>query len=472
MSDKLHSDKAIREKFESYSVEPPAYLWKAISEQMEARRKKKRMVYIGWISAAAVVVIAFMAGWLLNQPRKTLVPQMVEQQETTGQTQGLVDTNAVFMSEEIVNQQQVAIIAKSDVQKEMGKVSASSFQHNTGVVTTQNPVSEDRVVVKSQAFALITSKNADVSQDETTSLELTGKLKRATISTKLSNSDRMLIAANSKNKDEEPANETGWILGAHISPGYSSHTSSYSPAYQQNMNSNMSGGTKNTGWGMSVQYKTGKKLRIESGVYYAQNTQSPTHSGNIFASFPSFDYLSGNETVNTGDAVFSNTVTLRQDGMVMNSTAGVVTVSQTPAGAELTAKNDAQSGAGMVTLTANGEFTQEFDFVEIPFFLRYRLVDKKLGIDVVGGLNAGIIIGNNAYLSNQNGKQNIGATEDISTLNLSGTVGMGLNYALGRHFSLALEPRFNYYLNSINTNPEVDYKPYRFGLFTGVYYQF
>jgi hypothetical protein len=90
----------------------------------------------------------------------------------------------------------------------------------------------------------------------------------------------------------------------------------------------------------------------------------------------------------------------------------------------------------------------------------------------LGGVNAGLIVGNNAYIENDFGKQNVGETQDISTLNFSGTLGFGVNYGFGKHFSFALEPRLNYYLNSINSNPDIDYKPYRIALFTGVYYAF
>ena len=90
----------------------------------------------------------------------------------------------------------------------------------------------------------------------------------------------------------------------------------------------------------------------------------------------------------------------------------------------------------------------------------------------MGGINAGLVVGNNAYIDNSYGLQNIGETEDISTLNLAGTIGVGLNYTLGKHISMAVEPRLNYYFNSINDNPEVVFIPYRIGVFTGLYYEF
>jgi hypothetical protein len=156
----------------------------------------------------------------------------------------------------------------------------------------------------------------------------------------------------------------------------------------------------------------------------------------------------------------------------MNSTAGVIAFSGTPKGAELTGDFEAVKTGVTNMVVPNGEFSQVFEFMEIPFFVRYRVVDSKIGVELITGLNAGIVVGNNAYIDNQYGLQNIGETQDISTVNLSGTVGMGVNYALGKNFSVAVEPRFNYYLNSINTNSSVDFRPYRMGFFTGVTYEF
>jgi hypothetical protein len=157
--------------------------------------------------------------------------------------------------------------------------------------------------------------------------------------------------------------------------------------------------------------------------------------------------------------------------MAMNSVAGVIEFSETPVGAELVANLDNAAGYENALLT-EGEFSQVFDFIEIPLYARYNLIDSKIGLQIMGGLNAGIIVGNNAYMENQYGLQNVGKTQEISTLNLSGTVGVGLSYAIGNRLSLGVEPRLNYYLNSINQNPEVEFRPYRIGIFTGLYYEF
>jgi hypothetical protein len=123
-------------------------------------------------------------------------------------------------------------------------------------------------------------------------------------------------------------------------------------------------------------------------------------------------------------------------------------------------------------MVPNGEFSQVFEFMEIPVLVRYRLIDGRFGIELITGLSTSVLVGNNAYIDNKYGTQNIGKTLDISTFNLAGNAGLAANYALGDHFSVAIEPRFSYYLNSINQNSQVEFRPYRIGIFTGLTYNF
>ena len=94
--------------------------------------------------------------------------------------------------------------------------------------------------------------------------------------------------------------------------------------------------------------------------------------------------------------------------------------------------------------------------MEIPLYLRYLILDRKVGVELMGGVNAGVVVGNNAYFDNEYGMQNIGRTRDISKVNILSTIGVGVNYALNKNISIAVEPRLNYYLNSINQSHDVD----------------
>ena len=282
----------------------------------------------------------------------------------------------------------------------------------------------------------------------------------------LTNEERKLIAANVSTSRENKIQDRGWKMGVNVSPGYSSSSSNHSENYALDMAYSASEGSGNVGAGFSLQYQTGKRWSIESGVHYAKSGQKSQNTYELFArtnsaGFGNFD----------SDLAFAPAKSLAAGQVSMNSTAGVIALDKLPPGTEVVANPESEISFSN-SLLSRGEFSQVFNFIEIPLYLRYKIIDSKIDVDLLGGVNAGFVVGNNAFLDNEYGVQNIGKTQDVSALNMSGTIGVGVNYALNKHFSLAVEPRFNYYLNSINQNPEVDFRPYRIGVYTGLYYDF
>jgi hypothetical protein len=67
---------------------------------------------------------------------------------------------------------------------------------------------------------------------------------------------------------------------------------------------------------------------------------------------------------------------------------------------------------------------------------------------------------------------NIGVSEDVRLVNYSGNAGLCFVYDLFDQFSLSVEPRFRYYLHSINSDALPATRPYAFGIFTGLNYTF
>ncbi len=468
MNKNLNSDKQMREKLDGFSVQPPSHVWENVQGQLAAQQNRKRIAYFSWISAAAVVLLAFLAGWYFNNSSEIITPLAVEQQtiQPENREKNIVQKEK-SLSAELTEKQhtQNDKIQTKDINKNFPKTDKTLVA--TTIKTEENkeiisaPSNYERVelrMIKSLDFRF---------ENEQPKILLAEKSvpQKAYI---LTETDKFLMAANATLIKSKSKLETGWKIGVGVTPGYSSHVVNHTESYSQNMTYSIENGNGNIGGGFSVQYKTSKKLRIESGVYYAQNGQTSNNTGQLFANRETADYaMAASEK-----SMFSNSISVSNGNMAMNSTAGVIVMSGTPKGAEINTELDALNSQFSNSLVSDGEFSQVFDFVEIPLYLRYRVLDSKFGIELVGGVNAGVVVGNNAYIDNSYGLQNIGKTEDISTINLSGTVGVGMNYALGKHISVAVEPRLNYYFTSINSNPEIDFRPYRIGIFTGLYYEF
>jgi len=478
MNDKLNMDKTIREKLDGFSVAPPAHLWNSIQGQMVAQKRKRRLAYIAWVSVAALVVFAFLAGWYFNDQSGEILPAFAEQEKVSPKKEvpTTVEQNDVSKQNDktILNSEK----AKSKSIADIKAIQAFNDAQSMVEKSEESPVLS--ATIERNNYDLLESLQAIfMVKEEDINLAENQKEQKQVLS--ITAADELLIAENIKNSKQYEPYENGWIVGAHLSPAYSSHSSSHEKQYAQNMTYSGSDGNGNVGGGFSVQYKTGKRLRVESGVYYSQNGQKSSHSlGGLFSfnnkKNDGYVYASPSpgdaSNVGVADDVFSNSVRLSNEGITMNSTAGVIIMQTAPEGTLVATDAELANAKSTNTLITNGEFSQVFEFVEIPLSLRYSVLDKKFGIELVGGVNAGFVVGNAAYINNDFGNQKIGSTQDISKLNFSGIIGVGMNYALGKHVSLALEPRLNYYLSSINSNPDVTYRPYRIGVFTGVYYEF
>ena len=475
MSKKLNIDDSIREKLDGFSAAPPSHVWDNIQSQLDVQQKKHRMAYIGWISAAAVVVLAFIAGWYFSGKSVVEEPAMAQQQTTAESSQ-----------EPAVSPQDNSIEIEVDQL-------AGAQELNSIETTTNNTITDDKMLAEVELLAeqnkseseqiIATRPQENYSFLERIESIFTTKHMEVSLAEKSNEiqidksfaADEMLIAANLRSLNEQKQLEHGWIIGAQISPGYSSHSASHDDSYARNMTYNSDNGGSNIGGGISVQYKTSKRLRVESGIYYAKDGQKADNSFNLFGSKADMLYAAApGASYDGSEPGFSNVVQTGSSGsgIAMNSTAGVIEMESAPRGANISANLENSNDVSTQRLYSDGEFSQVFEFVEVPLYLRYSVLDKKVGVELLGGINAGFVIGNNAYLDNDYGVQNIGSTADISTLNFSGTLGVGVNYMIGKHISFALEPRLNYYLSSINSNPDVDYRPYRIGIYTGVYYEF
>ncbi|NCB09002.1 MAG: hypothetical protein EOM73_12665, partial [Bacteroidia bacterium] len=74
-------DKVVREKLEDFSPAPPPHLWDNIRGQMVAQKKNRRLAYYRWIAAAAVIVMAFLAGWYLSEQPEFIQPPVAENEQ-------------------------------------------------------------------------------------------------------------------------------------------------------------------------------------------------------------------------------------------------------------------------------------------------------------------------------------------------------------------------------------------------------
>ncbi len=407
MKDKNNIDSAIREKLEDFSTSPPPHIWENVQGQLAAQLRKSRRIYIGWISAAAAVLLAFLAGWYFNensalQENMKATNEILQTDKNTTHTdvqtseiasQSNIE-NSIDKTNETISTESARVIASLPVSSKSSKndkINSNYFSHEPILISR------------------LESVEARVSANHVSNEKLFKKTEILPANY-LSENEKLLIAENLKMIKSSSKPDNNWKMGMYVSPGYSSYNANHSESYSKNMTYSGSTGNSNVSGGLSVQYKTNKRWIVESGLYYAKNGQESENPTRLFAK--NMDALNGPALSET--SYFSNSVRVENNTLAMNSTAGIIQFSDTPDGAEISSDFEALKSDVGDLLVPNGSFSQVFQFMEIPLFVRYRIVDSKFGVELITGLNAGIVVGNDAYIDNEYGLQNIGETRDIS----------------------------------------------------------
>jgi hypothetical protein len=256
-----------------------------------------------------------------------------------------------------------------------------------------------------------------------------------------------------------------WSIEGQVAPLFSNRKDNSSQS-TVNYNDNEKGYIAYSS-GFKVGYKTSRRFSIQVGVYYSVMGQVINNA--VAETYSSFAVTSNNTPINSITVSSSNSI-----GPIANNTRKIITInSSSPASQNAPNVNNYQlSKAYDAAPVEEGKIVREFKFIEVPFLIRYKFIDQKIGCHLVGGVSANFLVNNNAKLVTNSLKQDLGKNEDINVINYSGTIGLGINYKLFKKMNFTVEPTYKYYLNSFSTNKEKDVHPYSFGFFTGITYLF
>jgi hypothetical protein len=254
--------------------------------------------------------------------------------------------------------------------------------------------------------------------------------------------------------------EKRWSIAAMASPTYYSSFNSGSDALSKQLVASEQPLVSYSG-GVAFSYKISKRFSIQSGLYYSSLGQK-VDGINSFSGFQKYDYTKGGtnfEVLTTNGTVYANNpdVFLSSDGTNRVLTAYT---------------NDVFDPKKASLQPINNSLDQNFSYLELPVILRYKIVDKMIGINLIGGLSYNLLVNNSVYTTIDGNRYSIGKTEGLNPLTLSSSLGMGMEYNLSGKLSLNLEPTFRYYLNPFSVTTGSFIHPYSFGIFSGVSYKF
>lgn len=455
-------DDLFRSKLENFEQEPNPEVWQKVRQSLDSSRKRRIPVWIRLSGAAAILLIAILIGWQeLSRQNTTNLPQEISQQ-----IQSETQENDINESEEPVqNEPGVNNLHAQDQQVAIAESTKQEVPYNNISTVQSQPV--EREVENLTTLNPVTLRRIDNNKYSENSLTISFLLAQWEAAYSLTEADRAIIQENiNRMEGNEVAStvENPWSIGVGVTPNYSLYQTSQGEMYASNMSYPGSTNDVNIDGGITVEYKLNDKWSISSGIYFDKKDQSSKN-------YTTYNTFNANTIVGNSGAGITNDAVFSGSHLAMNSIAGVIEIDNLPQSVEYVVPAETLLSTSSVSLSRSS-FDQQFEYIEIPFILNYKLLNTTFDISLMGGINAGLLIGNKAYLENSLGKYEIGKTLGMKKVNYSTSVGVGFGYRINNQFSISLEPRVKYYLGSLNKNPSLTYRPYTFGLYSGINYNF
>lgn len=263
--------------------------------------------------------------------------------------------------------------------------------------------------------------------------------------------------------DIEPAGETKtndrWKVGAMVSPTYlSSNIKTANQALSQ-INDNENAVLSYSG-GFSVSYRMSGRLSVQTGLYYSSLGRD-VQGVNSYTGFEPY-------ASSKGGTVFG----VRTSSGTVNSTNNNVYLSDiTGNRVDGVYSQDNFDPVKSGLSSFGNSVRQNFEFLEVPLILKYKLVDGTMNFNILGGMSYNFLVVNRAWaISDEGFKMALGATEGVENLLLSSSLGVSMEYNISKNLSLNLEPQLRYFLNTGGDLGSGN--PYTFGVFSGMHFRF
>lgn len=348
---------------------------------------------------------------------------------------------------------------------------------NTTINSVANATSSNK---NKDAVALNTDKNKGVSNQEykdaqTISNEnavansTESKIKKDDISTPIDSITDNAVAAETSNEikksildvinelkdlegdvdDKENTKKSRWAITPNFAPVYYNSITEGSPI-DTLFADNSKDGDLNLSYGLNVSYQVNDRLSVRSGI----NKVNYSYSTEDISYFPTFD------DNNIKTIAFNNNtanISLRdRNSVVASDFPTLVDGIETPS---------------IQQTRIDGSLNQQMSYIEVPVEVEYKLIDKKIGVNVIGGVSTLFLADNKVLLESPNLTAVLGEATNVNNVSFSTNVGLGIDYEISDNVEINVEPMLKYQLNTFSRDAG-NFRPYSIGVYSGINFKF
>ncbi|CAM3976026.1 MULTISPECIES: PorT family protein [Flavobacterium] len=309
--------------------------------------------------------------------------------------------------------------------------------NKTGVVT--GTIEYNKEIITNKENPITNGNNLGVIKDSTSVI--------AEVNTEVNALEQLLEqkeeGKNADEKEKEMRNK--WVVSSNAAPVYFNSMSEGSPIDEQFTSNNKTYATS-VSYGVGVQYALSKKINIRTGI----NSISLNY--------------------NTNNIYYSKSL--------QESSVASLNVTTNENAQYLVLKSKPTNIASAINMEANGiryeneaNLKQEMGYIEVPLELSYKIIDKKFGIELIGGMSTMFLNKNSISLVTNDSEMNIGEANNLNDIHFSSNVGLGFKYSFWKSFNVDIQPMFKYQINTFD-NDSGNFKPYFIGVYSGVSFSF
>jgi hypothetical protein len=466
-------DQLFRDSLSGYEEAPPVYAWDKLKDDLMIVRKKRRAILYRWAAVAAVFIFAFISGYFyatFNLNEKS--------------NQGV----AIFQQDSTKNPISVSTLSDNSYESVIYKDQKTIVGNQTGHSILKKPaekndaipsVTSDKIEKPSerkQEYATANSKTS-IASENATSGQATDIANQPEIPVSEIQPEETIIIKEEQIGGEQIKSENNniqpkqkiytyedllvqnknqgrekWIIGGGFSPVYSyrnirikSEDLPSNVISDENYYDNVESGMYSFAGGIDVGYLIKENMSLQTGVYFSKVGQ-----------------------MNEDIVAFQ----LPDDKVLFYANTSVGIIPFNPLAMPSQIKEVSMRDTAKNLLYINSNVYQDFEYIEIPLILKYRILNKRLSMNLSGGLSPGIMVGNHAYFQYQDQCYDLDRSGDFYPVIYNSVVGIGLDYSVNKKLKVNLSPTFKYSLQSIRRDHSIEYYPYSFSIFTGISYHF
>ena len=482
MKEKKNIDRIYQEKFKDFEENPDERMWSNIASRLDEKERKKPIIIPLWfkIGGVAAVMAIILASLIFtnNQHPNSVEPAVVfENPENSTETEHSEEVNKEsdnnnFSTSKKEIPQENSSMAGTQNSSSDNRSSGTSEKNQSQETLNRNlnPRKTQQKNLKNKNNTAIAMESNDSSGTENEKGEVVimqevsiadtsgviaenENIKLDTLKSESILNEQEALAELEKEKDTEEAvaetNSKKMRLSTFAAPVFYKNIGNGNELSNQ-LSENSSSSEVTFSYGIKVAYKISKKLSIRTGISkvdISSNIQGISYSPAMASSFENLSPLEDNIEIRNNNPSPSG-----------NSTG------------PLPSFNGDENTALTTSVATPGEIRQQFGYIEVPLELEYALIDRKFGLNIIGGGSSLFLDNNRVDLIAAEGKTDLGEATNINSTSFSTNIGVGMDYDLTDKFSISVEPIFKYQLNTFNNVDNV--QPINFGIYSGLNFRF